>query len=133
MIKPAKIQVRFADLDTMGHVNNAVYLSYFEMARVHYFKELLGAEWNWQKAGVLMVRNEVDYVQPVLLTNEPEISVFLEELGTKSIRLGYELKVGERICTKGSSVMVTFDSTVGRTIPVPDEMRTALLMLKKPE
>jgi len=133
MIEPAKIQVRFADLDTMGHVNNAIYLSYFEMARVHYFKELLGTQWNWHKAGVLMVRNEIDYIVPVLLTNEPEIHVFLEELGTKSIRLGYELKVGEVLCTKGSSVMVTFDSTIGRTIPVPEEMRNALLLLKKPD
>lgn len=45
MIKPVEIQVRFADLDVMGHVNNSVYLSYFEMARVHYFGELLGYNW----------------------------------------------------------------------------------------
>jgi acyl-CoA thioester hydrolase len=58
MIQPAKIQVRFADIDVMGHVNNAVYLSYFEMTRVHYFQELLGLTWDWKAHGVLLVRNE---------------------------------------------------------------------------
>ena len=38
-IKPAEIQVRFADIDVLGHVNNAIYLSYFEMTSVHYFNE----------------------------------------------------------------------------------------------
>ena len=52
MISPATIQVRFADLDVMGHVNNSVYLSYFEMTRVHYFKELVGANWDWRNEGV---------------------------------------------------------------------------------
>ena len=48
-IKPTEIQVRFADIDVLGHVNNAIYLSYFEMTRVHYFNELLGESWDWKK------------------------------------------------------------------------------------
>ena len=49
MIAPLKIQVRFSDLDILGHVNNVTYLSYFEMARVYYFKELVGTKWDWQR------------------------------------------------------------------------------------
>ena len=48
MIQPANIQVRFSDLDVLGHVNNTIYFSYFELARVHYFRELLGIDWDWQ-------------------------------------------------------------------------------------
>ena len=48
MEQPIKIQVRFSDLDTLGHVNNAVYLSYFEMARIAYFTPLLGENWDWK-------------------------------------------------------------------------------------
>jgi acyl-CoA thioester hydrolase len=71
MIKPAKIQVRFSDIDVMGHVNNAVYLSYFEMTRVHYFRELLGLEWDWKSHGILLVRNEIDYIKPILIQHVP--------------------------------------------------------------
>jgi acyl-CoA thioester hydrolase len=75
-IEPAKIQVRFSDCDMMGHVNNAVYLSYFEMARIYYFGILLAKDRDWKKEGVLLRKNEVEYLKPVLLHEVPEISVF---------------------------------------------------------
>ena len=101
MISPATIQVRFADLDVMGHVNNSVYLSYFEMTRVHYFKELVGANWDWRNEGVLLVRNEIDYVKPILLNDVPQIHMTLEKIGEKSISLLYEIKINEEVYTKG--------------------------------
>jgi len=133
MIKPAKIQVRFSDIDVMGHVNNAVYLSYFEMTRVHYFRELLGLEWDWKSHGILLVRNEIDYIKPILIQHDPEIHMYFEEAGSKSIRLSYEVKVNGEIYTKGVSIMVSFDSRVGKTTVIPKEMKVALETLRKPE
>lgn len=126
MISPAKIQVRFADLDVMGHVNNAVYLSYFEMTRVHYFKQLVGSNWDWRKEGVILVRNEIDYLKPILLNDKPEIYMSLEKIGEKSISLLYEIKVNDEIYTKGRSVLVCFNSEQGKTIQVPKAMAEAL-------
>ena len=83
-VSPAKIQVRFTDLDVLGHVNNNVYLSYFEMARVHYFKELLGENWNWRKHTVVLAKNEVEYIRPVLLEHQPEVIMQMESFGNKS-------------------------------------------------
>ncbi|MCF8408071.1 MAG: acyl-CoA thioesterase [Crocinitomicaceae bacterium] len=129
MISPATIQVRFADLDVMGHVNNSVYLSYFEMTRVHYFKELVGANWDWRKEGVLLVRNEIDYVKPILLNDVPQIHMTLEKIGEKSISLLYEIKINEEVYTKGRSVLVCFNADEGKTIPVPVAMAEALRRL----
>ena len=129
MISPAKIQVRFADLDVMGHVNNAVYLSYFEMTRVHYFKQLVGSNWDWRKEGVLLVRNEIDYLKPIHLNDEPEVHMSLEKIGEKSISLLYEIKVNDEIYTKGRSVLVCFNSEEGKTIQVPKAMAEALKKL----
>src|SRR3989338_4171726 len=54
MIEPLKLKVRFSDCDMMQHVNNAVYLNYFEEARIHYFRQILGIEWDCGKlAGVV--------------------------------------------------------------------------------
>lgn len=50
MIEPAKIQVRLTDIDILGHVNNAIYLSYFEMTRIHYFNELVDYNTKQQKS-----------------------------------------------------------------------------------
>lgn len=130
MIKSAEIQVRFSDLDVLGHVNNSVYLSYFETARVHYFGELLGHNWDWINHGVLLVKNEVEYLKPVLLNDQPQIIISLGKLGTKSFQLTYLLKVRGEVYSKGSSVLVTFDSTQKQTIPIPEKMKLALERLR---
>jgi len=62
MINPPEIQIRFADIDIMGHVNNAVYLSYFEYTRVYYFEKLVGKKWDWKNNGTILIKNEVEYL-----------------------------------------------------------------------
>lgn len=131
MIYPAKIQVRFSDLDVMGHVNNAIYLSYFEYARVHYFGQLLGDKWDWNSNGVLLVRNEIDYIAPVLLNDTPVITIKTETIGTKSFTLSYEVKVNEKLVTTGKSTLVTFDGKQNKSIPIPEGMLDALAKLKE--
>lgn len=129
MIQLAQIHVRFSDLDVMGHVNNSIYLSYFEMARIHYFNQMLGTDWDWKKDGVLLVRNEVDYIKPVLLNDKPEIKLFTMKIGQKSFSLGYELSVDGEIYTTGASVLVSFNSIKGETIEIPAKLKESLELL----
>ena len=96
------------------------------MARVHYFRELLGINWDWQKFGIVIAKNEVEYLKSFLLQHEPQITVFTEQLGTKSFTLGYELRVNNDVYAKGQSVQVCFDATTQSSIPIPDQMRFAL-------
>ena len=126
MIAPAKIQVRFSDLDVLGHVNNTIYLSYFEMARVHYFKELLGEGWDWNKFGIVLAKNEVEYFKSVLLNHEPLITIYTEHIGSKSFTLVYELHVNNELFAKGKSIQVCFDASIQQSILVPDQMRLQL-------
>lgn len=131
MIEPVKIQVRFSDLDVLGHVNNNIYFSYFELTRVHYFRELLGEHWDWKQFGIVLAKNEVEYVRSVLLNDEPEIRMYTEHIGTKSFTLLYELVVKDIVYAKGRSVQVCFDATSEQTIPVPEKMREVLARLIK--
>jgi acyl-CoA thioester hydrolase len=128
--EPFEVQVRFSDIDVMGHVNNAIYLSYFEMTRVHYFEQLLSSKWNYQEDGFLLARNEVDYILPIFLTDKPKIKLITKELGNKSFTFTYEIYVGDQLRTKGLSVMVGYNSLENKTIPIPDRMREALSLLK---
>lgn len=129
MISPARIHVRLTDLDILGHVNNALYLTYFEIARMHYFSELVGNDWNWMEEGVVLVRNEVEYLKPIVLNDVPYVKVSLIQLGTKSFTMGYEITVNEEIVTKGTSVLVGFNSKTQSTIEIPEKMKNALLQL----
>lgn len=130
-VSPAKIQVRYADLDVLGHVNNSVYFSYFEMARVQYFGQVLGKEWDWESNGVILVKNWAEYIIPVLLTDQPFIYITVEQIGTKSFELSYELKVNDVLYTKGGSTLVAFDAKNSKTIEIPTEMRNFLELLKR--
>ncbi|MDG1841915.1 MAG: thioesterase family protein [Crocinitomicaceae bacterium] len=129
-MEPAKIQVRFADLDLMGHVNNSVYLSYFEMARVHFFAKTLGLGWDWNTQGIILVRNEIDYLKPILLHDNPLVFISVEEIGHKSFTLSYKIKVKENLVTTGKSVMVAYDSVISKSVLIPQKMREALLKNK---
>jgi acyl-CoA thioester hydrolase len=127
-----KIQVRFVDIDVMGHVNNAVYLNYFEQARMMFFADLVGKQWDWVNNGLVLARNEVNYKEPVLLNDDVYISIWCTKIGTKSFDLSYELMVttpeGDRVKANGVSVLVCFDYKTKQTIEVPELWRSVLVV-----
>jgi len=122
MLDSYRLQVRFSDCDMMQHVNNAVYLNYFEEARIHYFRQMLGTDWYWKKTGVILRKNELEYLKPVFLHEPVEIFVYLKHIGEKSFTLAYEVKVLQEVKTTGSSVLVCYDSVNKCSIPIPKRM-----------
>ena len=126
MIAPFKVQVRFADLDVMGHVNNTVYFSYLEMTRVHYFRQLLSVNWDWDRNGVLLAKNTMDYLKSVTLYDEPEIHMYTIAIGTKSFTLGYDLHVNGELVAQAQTVLVAFDRHENKTIKIDLKLRSAL-------
>ena len=80
--------VRFQDLDGMGHVNNAVFLTYMESARIAFLSSL-GAGDNPQHS-LILARMEVDFRSPIAFGEEVEVGVRPSRLGTKSFELEYE-------------------------------------------
>ncbi len=126
MIPSFKVQVRFADIDVMGHVNNAVYLSYFEMTRVYYLEKLLGEKWDYSRDGFLLARNEIDYLRPILLHDQPEIFLYVDKIGNRSFTFAYEVLVNQNIVTKGKSVMVAWNNADQSPIAIPSKLREIL-------
>ena len=132
-IPPLKIQVRFSDLDILGLVNNNIYLSYFEMARIHYFTALVGPNWDWLKEGVVLVKNDVEYHVPILLHDEPKIFLFVTEIRNKSFSLAYKIMINEKLHTTGGSTLVCFNSAIQQSIVIPPIMREGLSKLTQNE
>jgi acyl-CoA thioester hydrolase len=118
-----RMQVRFKDVDKMGHVNNAVHLTYFELSRMSYFKEVIGQNIDWSKQGVILARNEVDYKAPILLEDDVWVFVRTSRFGSTSIEMEYVVTRtnGEdvQIAAGGRSVLVCFDYEQNRSMPVP--------------
>jgi acyl-CoA thioester hydrolase len=118
-------EIRFADIDIMGHVNNAVYLSYFEQARMNYFHELLEGSWDWKKDGILLAHNSVDYLKPITLHDKIDIKVWCDKVGNKSISMKYSFvnSVSREETTKGQSVLVSYNYLEQKSIRVPEKWR----------
>jgi acyl-CoA thioester hydrolase len=113
--------VRFRDLDGMGHVNNAVFFTYMESARMAYL-EALGAGSNPQ-AGLILARMEVDFRSPISLGERLEVGVRPSRLGTKSFELEYEVRADRRLAAEARSVLVGYDYTRGESVEIPAEWR----------
>jgi acyl-CoA thioester hydrolase len=116
------IQVRFSDLDTLGHVNNAAYLSYLELARIAYFQRILPG---WLQGGhFVLARVEVDYKTPLFLEDRVEVLARALKLGRSSFTMEYRvLKNGEE-AARALSVQVYLEG--GRPTPIPEALRRAM-------
>lgn len=123
-----KLDIRWSDMDEMRHVNNAVYLTYFEQARVYYFHE--ACQWNWKKIGAILANAHVDYLRPVVFPNDTYVYVRTSRLGNKSFEVSYMItsvvKGVEELTTTGSTTMVMFDYKTNSSVPMPDHLRERL-------
>ena len=125
------LEIRFADIDAFGHVNNALFLTYFEQARVSYFDEVLGWDYDWSKEGVIVARSEVDYVLPVLFRDSIQIYTGCTRIGNKSFDISYQAiktdeKGNEILMAAGVTVMVAFDYVQRKSIEVPALWKTKM-------
>jgi acyl-CoA thioester hydrolase len=118
-------RVRFRDLDPMGHVNNAVFLTYLEQARVAFFSEM-GATTGLEDMNMIVARVEIDFKAPVRLGQEVEVSVRASRFGTKSFDLDYELRVEAELVAVAKSVQVAYDYKRREPVAVPAEWREKL-------
>ncbi|MFA5573619.1 MAG: thioesterase family protein [Brumimicrobium sp.] len=131
MFTPTKIKVRFRDCDMLGHVNNAVYLSYFEQARMDYFNQMLGKKWDYSTHGLILVKNEITYLKAIHLDGEVEISLHLVHIGNKSFTFGYKVMVNNTLCTTGKSTLVCYDFKKKKSVPIYPDFREAMEKLDK--
>ncbi len=122
-----RIQLRFKDTDQMGHVNNANHLSYFELARMAYFKEVIQEKIDWTREGIILARIEVDYKSPVLLEDELWVYTRMSRIGNSSFDMEYKVVRinGELtlLAAEGKSVQVCFNYEKNCTLPVPAAWR----------
>ena len=113
--------VRFRDLDGMGHVNNAVFLTYMESARIAYLSAL-GAGDNPLR-NLILARAEVDFRSPITFGEDVEVGVRAAKIGNKSFELEYEVRADGRLAAEGKSVLVGYDYERGASVEIPAEWR----------
>lgn len=117
------LTVRFSDCDMFRHVNNAVYLTFFEEARAEYWRAMLGPDFT--AFGFILAESTVSYRSPALYGETLDIAVWVPKVGNKSFEFAYRLterQSGREVAT-GRSIQVMYDYERQATLPVPDVLR----------
>jgi acyl-CoA thioester hydrolase len=128
------IPIRFSDIDAFGHVNNAVYLTYFEIARSNYWKEII--HWDWSRSGIILGRSEINYLKPITINDEIVCYVRTIRIGNSSFDVMHVLaKItpqGEEIVTTGKTVCISYDYSANRSISIPPQERLNMIKYDEP-
>ena len=138
------IQIRFKDVDMMGHVNNANHFTYLEYARVKYFNDVAGEEVNWTKQGIILAKAVLDYKIPILFNDTIYVYTKCSRIGNKSFDLEYKIiksptsspKEGgaatmEAVLAEASTVLVCYDYEKGQSILMPEEWKRKIKVFEK--
>jgi acyl-CoA thioester hydrolase len=114
-----ELGVRFRDVDAMGHVNNAVYATYLEQARVDYYADVLGV--GLDDIDTVLVSLEIDYRSEIELSDgSVTIAMGVRNIGESSVTVGYEVRVGDRVAATAETVQVYVDPEGGGSRPLPE-------------
>ncbi|MGC9376339.1 acyl-CoA thioesterase [Streptomyces sp. MH13] len=115
--------LRWADMDAYGHVNNVVFLRYLEEARIDF---LFRPEKDF-KQGSVVARHEIDYKRQLVHRHHPvDIELWVTEIRAASFTLTYEVKDGDQVYVRASTVIVPFDFETQRPRRITEEEREFL-------
>ena len=115
------IQMRFADTDALGHLNNGSYAVYAEVARLEFLGLLADA-----RRSLILARLEVDFRRQVRFGETIEVTTWIERVGTTSVGMRHEVLANGTMAAEVRAVVVKFDYDAQRPTPWTDAQRTAL-------
>ena len=122
------VEVRWRDLDAMNHVNNAVYFTYLEQARVHYLRELGLIPEMPSGVGFILAEARCQYTSPLTLGERVTVRIRVSDLGRSSFVFTYRMEGQDgRLVAEARSTQVCYDYGKERSIPLSDAWRQAIL------
>ena len=123
------ISVRWGDMDSMGHVNNAKYFTYCESARMSYFAAIrMYDHREGEKHGPALAAAHLNFRAQVRYPSELDVLTRVSEIGRSSFRMEYEIiyrDSRERVAD-GHGIIVWVDYGAGRSIPMPESLKQAI-------
>ncbi len=119
------VQVRFRDIDAFGHVNNAVFFTYVELARIRYLLDVLQPSTKFDRMPLILARVELDFRSPIAFGEEVTVETRVDRIGRSSFDMRHRMTAGPeaRLAGDVQTVLVTYDYAEARPMPVPEQWR----------
>ena len=121
------VKPRFGDMDVLGHINNTVPANWFELARnplIEIFDPTLKLKRD--TFSLIIAHTDYDYVDQLYFQHEVEIKTWISRIGTKSFTAYHEAWQKDRLCVKGSAVMVHYNFNTEKSTPLPEDKKKVL-------
>ncbi len=122
-----RASVVFRDVDALGHVNNAVYLTYLETARLAYWAAVTGNR-SLEELNVILARVEVDFRSPAFHGELLDVGVKTTALKRSSFGMAFRIVAADsgRLVADAHKVLVCYDYATRRPVPIAEPVRAAL-------
>jgi acyl-CoA thioester hydrolase len=129
-----EVPVRWGDMDLLGHVNNIIYLQYFETARIEYMVRAgLGPPGPaWRDHGFIVASLNCHYRAPVTYPDTVSAGARVSALGDDRMVIEHAVfspKL-DRVAAEGDALLISYEYASGRRIPIPQGFRNAILTLE---
>jgi acyl-CoA thioester hydrolase len=121
--------MRWSDMDAYGHVNNVVFLGYFEMARVDLFFERASLEERTGlRRGTVVAEHQIRYKLPVVYSADPlDVQIWVSDVRAAAFTCHYEVYDHGKLAVTGSTLLVPYDFSIARPRRIAPEEREFLL------
>lgn len=128
LIHTTQIPIRWGDMDAYGHVNNTIYFRYMEQARCEWL-EAMDIGVGVGDSGPVIVNASCTFLIPLTYPGTVEVRTFVGEPGRSSIPTHVEMRIvgDERIYAEGAAKVVWMDTRTGKSMPLPDKVRAAIV------
>ncbi|MCH5239293.1 MAG: acyl-CoA thioesterase [Muribaculaceae bacterium] len=122
------IQLRFSDIDVVGHVNNINFFSYYDTGKAAFMTNVLGKNINWDEVDTVVANVDCAFIAPILWGEKIEVLTACVGIHDKSFRLLQMLRNSESGEVKSvcETVMVSFDPATQKVAPLSEAWRNAL-------
>ena len=118
---------RFGDLDALWHINNMVPAGWFELARNKIIKMFNPAmEIKREAFPLILAHTDYDFVGQLYYNYDVEIRTWVSKIGNKSFTVYHEAWQQDRLCVKGSAVVVHYDFNTESSVPIPEDKKKLL-------
>ncbi|MCM1505405.1 MAG: acyl-CoA thioesterase [Muribaculum sp.] len=122
------VQTRFNDADMFGHINNSVFMQFFDLGKVNYFEAALGKDFMKSGLSIVIVNINCNFVSPAFLEEPLTVLTQTVHIGEKSIALDQRIintETGDVKCT-AHTILAGYDIKTLKSIEIPDFAKTAL-------
>ncbi|MFV0417783.1 MAG: acyl-CoA thioesterase [Dysgonomonas sp.] len=122
------IQIRFGDIDAMGHINNNIYFSYFDLGKTAYFEKIRPTAISWTDGLIVVAHIEVDFFSPIYYKENIVVDTKIIRLGEKSGTFMQQIRnvKSDEIKCRCTSVFVAYDANTQASMPIPDSWKDVI-------